>query len=75
VAFLVPDSCRATIRNGNNISTDVTEDIILFSHCGINNKRMRIPKEQSKMDNPEKLAQDEEKQNKNTTQYVLDNTI
>ena len=27
------------------------------------------------MDNPEKLAQDEEKQNKNTTQYVLDNTI
>jgi hypothetical protein len=40
---------------------------------------MRIPKEQSKMDNPEKLAtygtQDEEKQNKNTTQYVLDTTI
>ena len=34
---------------------------------------------QSKMDNPEKLAtygtQDEEKQNKNTTQYVLDTTI
>jgi len=30
VAFLVPDSCRATIRNGNNISTDVTEDIIHF---------------------------------------------
>jgi hypothetical protein len=33
---------------------------------------------QSKMDNPKKLAtqvtQDEEKQNKNTTQYVLDNT-
>jgi hypothetical protein len=31
------------------------------------------------MDNPEKLAtgptQDEEKQNKNTTQYVLDTTI
>jgi hypothetical protein len=27
------------------------------------------------MDNPEKLAtQDEEKQNKNTTQYVLDTT-
>ena len=32
-----------------------------------------------KMDNPEKLAtygtQDEENQNKNTTQYVLDTTI
>ena len=31
------------------------------------------------MDNPEKLAtwgtQDEEKQNKNTTQYVLDTTV
>ena len=31
------------------------------------------------MDNPEKLAtqgtQDEEKQNKNTTQYVLDTTL
>ena len=31
------------------------------------------------MDNPEKLAtqgtQDEEKRNKNTTQYVLDNTM
>ena len=36
------------------------------------NKRWRTPKGQSKMDNPEKLAtlgiQDEEKQNKNTTQ-------
>ena len=41
------------------------------------NKRCRIPKGQSKKDNPEKLAtqstQDEEKQSKNTTQYVLDN--
>ena len=38
------------------------------------NKRQRIPKGQSKMDNPEKLVtqgtQDEEKQNKNTAQYV-----
>ena len=45
----------------------------------LTNKRQRIPKEQSKMDNPEKLAtqgkQEEEKQNKNTTQYVLDTTI
>jgi hypothetical protein len=34
---------------------------------------------QSEMDNPEKLAtydtQDEEKQNKNTTRYMLDTTI
>jgi len=34
---------------------------------------------QSKIDNPEKLAakvtQDEENQNKNTTQYVLDTTM
>ena len=40
------------------------------------NKRQRIPKGQSNMDNSEKLAlwgtQDEEKQDKNTTQYVLD---
>ena len=43
------------------------------------NKGQRIPKGQSKKDNPEKLAtqgtQDEEKQNKNTTQYVLNTTI
>ena len=44
------------------------------------NKCQRIPKGQSKKDNPEKLAtqgtQDEEKQNnKTTTQYVLDTTI
>ena len=43
------------------------------------NKRQRIPKGQSKKNNPEKLAtqgkQDEEIQNKNTTQYVLDTTI
>ena len=45
------------------------------------NKRERTPNGHSKMDNPEKPAtygtQDEEKQNKNTTQYVFDmyNTI
>jgi len=40
------------------------------------NKRQRTPKGQSKMDNPEKLAtQDEEKQNKNTTQYDMDTTM
>jgi len=27
-AFLVPDSCRATERNDNSISCDVTDDII-----------------------------------------------
>ena len=26
IAFLVPDSCLATERNGNSISTDVTDD-------------------------------------------------
>ena len=40
------------------------------------NKGQRKPKGQSKMDNPEKSAtqgtQDEDKQNKNTTQHVLD---
>ena len=38
-----------------------------------------MPKGQSIMDNPEKLAtqdtQDEEKQNKNLTQYVLETSI
>ena len=38
--------------------------------------RQRIPKVQLNIDNPEKLAtqgtQDEDKQNNNTTQYVLD---
>ena len=42
-------------------------------------KHQRIQEGQSKMDNPEKLAtqstQDEDKQNKSTTQYVLDTTI
>ena len=42
------------------------------------NKHYRIPKGQSKKDNPEKLApqctQGKAKQNKNTTQYVLDTT-
>ena len=27
-AFLVPDSCRGTERNGNSISTDVTDGTI-----------------------------------------------
>ena len=28
IAFLVPGSCRATIRNGNSISADVVENTI-----------------------------------------------
>ena len=43
------------------------------------NTRQRIPQEQSKMDNPDKLAtqgtKDEDKQHKNTTEYVLDTTL
>ena len=27
-AFLAPDSCRATERNSNSISADVTDDVI-----------------------------------------------
>jgi hypothetical protein len=44
------------------------------------NKRWRTPKEQPKMDNPEKLAmatygtQEKDEKNKNTTQNVLDTT-
>jgi hypothetical protein len=42
----------------------------------ITNKRQRIPQVQSKMDNPEKLetSSKQDKQNKNTTQYVLETT-
>ena len=28
IVLLVPDSCRATVRNGNSISTDFKEDTI-----------------------------------------------
>ena len=27
-AFLIPDSCRSMVRNGNNICTDMIEDIL-----------------------------------------------
>ena len=43
------------------------------------NKRQRIPKGKTNMDNPEKLVTQgtkcERKQNKNTTQYVSDTTL
>ena len=52
---------------------------IVFLNCYLEkegiNKRQRIPKGQSKMDNPEKLAtqgtQDEEIQKHNTTQHKM----
>jgi len=28
IVFLVPDSCRAMVRNGNSITADFTEDTI-----------------------------------------------
>ena len=54
--------------------------IFLFRKPYMNiNKCWRISKRQSKMDNQEKRAtqgtQDEDKQNVNTSQYVLDNTM
>ena len=41
------------------------------------NKRQRIPKGQSKRDNPEKLGTygTQEKQNKHSTHYVWDTTV
>ena len=46
---------------------------------GLINKRQRIPKVQSKMDDSEKLAtcatQDDENQTKSTKQYVLDTIL
>ena len=41
------------------------------------NKRQKIPNGQSKMDNPDKLARygTQDTQSKNTTQFVLNNTI
>jgi len=41
------------------------------------NKRQRIPKWQSKLDNQEKLATQgtQDKQSKNTTPYVLDTSM
>jgi len=69
--------CRLSRGNRHKYSE---YDIIRMHHTDIIlSKRYRIPKCQSKMDNPEKLAtqgtQDDEKQNKNTTQYALDTTI
>jgi len=56
--------------------SDIEKNIECHNIFIENNKRQRIPKVQSQIDNPEKLAtygtQDEE--NKNATQYVLDTT-
>ena len=50
-----------------------------YKSTGRINKSQIIPKGQSKKDNAEKLeaygTQDEDKQNKNTTRYVLDTNI
>ena len=52
---------------------------MLFVENMSENKRQIIPTGQYKKDNPEKLAtygtQDEENQNKSTTQYVFDSTV
>ena len=54
-------------------------DIVRIDDNDCLSKRQRTPKGKSTMDNPEKLAtqgtQDDEKQNKTTTQYALDTTI
>ena len=58
---------------GQHIHTCII--LIYISHL---DKRQRILKGQSKMENPKNLAthvtQDEEKQNKNITKYVQTNT-
>ena len=57
--------------------TDIA--FFIYSTHHLINKSQRVPKGKSKMDNPEKLAtqftQDDEKQTKNTTQYMLDTAI
>ena len=51
----------------------------MINYNSMVNKHQRFLNGQTKWDNPEKLVtlgtQDEEKQNKNTTQYMLDTTI
>jgi hypothetical protein len=50
-----------------------------WGNSHVSNRHQRIPKGQSKINNPEKLptnvTQDEEKQSKNTTKYALDITM
>ena len=64
---------RKKLNNKDEINNNVNINMYII------NKRQRISKGQLKNDNPEKLAtqgtQDEDKQNKNTTQYVFDTTI
>ena len=53
----------------------VTQNFLYIVFRSIN-KHQRIPKEQSKMNNPEKLATQgtQDRENKDTPQYVLDIT-
>ena len=68
-----------TFNTENNCLMKMVLQICIQANTVLFNKRYRIPKGQSKMNNLEKLAtsgiQDEEKQNKNITQYVLDTTM
>ena len=69
----------------NTQNTKYINDILLSYknkvHCKpiYASNKYTLPKIQSQKENPEKLAtqgtQDEDKQNKNTIQYVLDTTI
>ena len=62
-----------------NIGRPNTIEVEPGNKAGLDQLLMRIPKGQSINDNPEKLVkqgtQDEDKQNKNSTQYVLDTTM
>ena len=58
-----------------NTKIEIKNTKLLKTSSTTLNKRQRIPNGQSKMENPQKLAtQDEDKENKTTTQYVLDTT-
>ena len=59
------------------INTNPTKTGCEIRRPGRANKRSRIPKGQSKKDNPQTLATEkkEENQNKNTPQYGLDTTM
>ena len=65
-------------KNRNDFPCTLDISVFIYVHEQLTNKRQRIPKGQSQMGNPEKLAtlrtQDEDKQNKSTIQYLLGTT-
>ena len=72
--------CVHITIGGNRIHKQYVVSINKDFNCqSLTNKCQRNPHGQSQMDNPEKRAAqgtpDEEKQYKNTTQYVLDTTV